>query len=79
MERPAQEGFSARVLLELIVDGQNVEIAQVGPHSVWLRRPEHWICNKPGKLVITVGSTRKTKEIVLSGASADDPQEIGYW
>ncbi|HVX12012.1 MAG TPA: hypothetical protein VHC22_12585 [Pirellulales bacterium] len=79
MKQRSQEGFSARVLLELIVDGKHVEISQVGNHRLWLRNPEPWICNMPAKLVITVGSTRKVKEIILSSSAPHDPQEFGYW
>ena len=76
---PAQEGFSVPVLLELFVDGEAVEIAQVGPTSLRLRKANPAVEGKPATLVITIGSDRKTQDIVLSHALPNDPREIQYW
>jgi hypothetical protein len=74
-----QEGFSARVSLDLIVEGQSIPIAQVGPDSVRLREPTGGLEGKAAKLIMTVGSTRKTQDIILSKCSPTDPKEVSYW
>jgi len=79
MTRTSPEGFSALVALELFIDGEPVELAQVGPKTVRLRRPMPGIEGKAARLVITVGSTRKTQDIILSRCSPTDRREVSYW
>jgi hypothetical protein len=79
MTRIRQEGFSAPISIELFVDGEPVEVAQVGPNTIRLRQPMPGIQGKAAKLVITIGSTRKKQDIILSQCSPTDPSEVSYW
>ncbi len=79
MAKPTQEGFSAKVRLRLFVDGNLVELSHVGPERLRLRHPVSGLIGKPGRLEITIGSSRKTQDIMLSGSSSEDPQEVSYW
>jgi hypothetical protein len=76
---PPQQGFSASVSLTLLVDGQPVEVAQLGPRSIFLREPAQEITQKPATLIIEIGQSRETQQIVLSGVSPNDPREVFYW
>ena len=76
---PPQQGFSASVSLTLLVDGQPIEVAQLGPRSIILREPAQAIAQKPATLIIEIGQSRETQQIVLSGISPSDPREVLYW
>jgi hypothetical protein len=67
------------VSLKLIVDGQVIELGQVGPEFVRLREPMQGLEGKAAQLVIRVGSTRKIQEIILAQRSSTDPKSISYW
>jgi hypothetical protein len=79
MTRIHQDGFSAHVTLGIIVDGQRIDIAKVGPKTLRLRQPMQGLEGKAAKLIMTVGSTRKTQDIILSKCSPTDPKEVSYW
>ena len=79
MKAPLQEGFSARVLLKLIVEGDSVPISQVGPSTVRLQKPRPDIEGKMAILIIRIGRTRKRRHVVLTHALPDDPHEIQYY
>ena len=79
MPKPLQEGFSAIVRLRLFVDGNVFELSHVGPNLLRLRRPIEGLSGKPGRLEITIGSSRKTQDIMLARPSDDDPQAVAYW
>jgi hypothetical protein len=78
MKSPLQEGFSAPVLLELLVDNRPIEVAQIGPKSIRLRETPAGIEGKMGILTIRIGRTLKRREILLTRATQDDPLEIEY-
>lgn len=78
MKAPLQEGFSARVVLKLFVDGRKIEVAQIGPDSVRLRTPSSDLEGKLALLVIRIGRTRKRRKILLTTYATDDPREIQY-
>lgn len=78
MKLPPQDGFSARVLLKLVVDGRPVEVCQIGPTTVRLREPLPGAEGKLARLTIRIGRSRKRREILLTGADPDDPREIRY-
>lgn len=79
MKLPPQEGFSARVLLKLFVDGKSVPVSQVGPNTVRLQQPCPEIEGKMASLVIRIGRTRKRRRVCLTNALPDDPREIRYY
>jgi hypothetical protein len=79
MKAPPQEGFSARVLLKLFVDGSPVPVSQVGPSTVRLQEPRPDLEGKMALLVIRIGRTRKRRRICLTHALPDDPHEIAYY
>jgi hypothetical protein len=78
MKSPLQEGFSAPVRLELLVDNRPIEVAQIGPKSIRLREPNVEIEGKMGILTITIGRTLKRRKILLTRVVLDDPLEIEY-
>jgi hypothetical protein len=79
MKTPQQEGFSARVLLKLIVKGRRVPVSQIGPKTIRLRRPCVSIEGEMGILVIRIGKTQKCRHICLTRALPEDPREIQYY
>jgi hypothetical protein len=76
---PPQVGFSASVSLTLIVNGQPVEVAQLGPRSIILREPAQAIAQQPATLVVRVGDNQKTQQVILGAVSRDNPCEVLYW
>lgn len=63
----------------MIVEGELIDIAKVGPKTLRLRQPVPGLEGKSARLVMRVGSTRKIQDIVLSHYSPTDPKEMSYW
>jgi len=79
MPAPIQDGYSARAIVELIVDGRSIAVSQVGAGMLILRDSGEDIENRMGALSITVGSLRKRKKIMITRRSAHDPRELSFY
>ena len=65
--------------MELIVDGEYVAVAQVGPDSITLRESREDLVNRMAVLSITVGKWRKRQQIMLTRQSTAAPRELHYY
>lgn len=57
-------GYSATVVMYLLVNGQRYDVAQVGPNSMYLRHNAQ-INNGHAKLVIRVDDHEEIQDVIL--------------
>jgi len=73
MGKQWSDGYSARVRLGLRVDGNQLDVAQVGPDSLILREPRAIAPSTVAKLIIEVDDKVEETSIMLAeGASGND-------
>jgi len=58
-------GYSATVEVYVIVNGQRIEVAEIGPDSMVLRDHDHVACGH-AEIVIEVDGQKETRHVFLS-------------
>lgn len=69
-------GYSARINLELIVNGQVIDVAQTGPDKLILREPATLPAGE-ATLVITIDDKRHVTPIIMSETTASEI--VHFW
>jgi hypothetical protein len=68
------QGYSAKVELQLLVNGQFLDVAQVGPTRCVLTQPIDLPPGTEGEFVLTVdGRDRRWHVLLVDGAAANNP------
>ncbi|MBI3463007.1 MAG: hypothetical protein HY000_08095 [Planctomycetes bacterium] len=68
------QGYSAKIDLQLLVNGQALDVAQVGPSRCVLTQPVDLPPGTEGEFILTVdGHDRRWHVLLLDGAAADNP------
>ena len=77
MIRSAKTAHSAKVRLRLLVNGDDLEVAQVGNGSCILRDPRpHPPCD--AQLIVTVDGLTETHPVFLSHGITADCREVAF-
>lgn len=71
-------GYSAKVDLQLRVNGEVLEVTQTGPDRIILRHARE-LKAEPAELVISVDGESTTYQIMLNPVSGVASKEVAYW
>jgi hypothetical protein len=72
------DGFSAHVDLFLLVDGERLDVAQVGPSSFIFSKPVELPPGTEGELVISVDGVETKSQVLLQHGSRAEIEPVAY-
>jgi hypothetical protein len=73
------DGYSSSVAIHLEIDGQRLDVAQIGPDSLILRSPTEIAPSTSATLVINIDGRIERDEIVLHEGATKDMVLIPYF
>ena len=72
-------GYSANVILTLLVGERKLELSHVGPDSVNVRQSCSPLPPSEAKILIEVDGETETLEVFLPHGVPNAPQKVAYW
>jgi hypothetical protein len=72
------DSYSADVSLEIVVQGETIDVAKIGPHRLVLRQPRKLPAGA-AELRVTVGENTTSQQIILSPRADAVSAEVNYW
>jgi len=73
------DGYSAQVAIYLIVDGETLNVAQIGPDSFYLREARAIPPNTTATLVLKIDEHEERDEIVLFEGATPNSTKVRFF
>lgn len=77
-QRWSDGGYSADVLIYLLIDGKRFDVAQIGGGKLILREPAEIPPFTDATLVLSIDGREEVRQVFLSGGAEIDQRPIAY-